>query len=274
MIKKGLILSIVLFCYVSSFCWVSQDQPFVVFSKQYKDVKILPPVTLLKTISGEFDSILSAVFYAYGSILIGSFNQSSTIEDWEYLYNTLKLSRDLDPYFKDPYTVTQGVIPWTSKIPDKTKTISFLKKGLTFRTWDSKIPFYIGFDYYFFLDNYQESSKYLFTSAKLSKNPFIASLASKIASKEGDVETGIEFLSNMNTDSMTDSVKKTIEIRLEALKGVQFLQNAMRKYEKIYGEKPLNLKVLITKGIIQKMPNNPYKTTYKLENGHITHDKY
>ena len=274
MIKKGLILAIVLFCYVFSFSWISQNQPFIMFSKKHKDAKILPPATLIKVISGEFDSIFSAVFFAYGSALIGNLDSSSTREDWEYAYDVIKLCSDIDPYFKDPYVVMQGIFIWTDKISDRTETISFLKTGIPYRTWDSRLPFFIGFDYFFFFNNYQESAKYLFMSAKLSKSPFTASLASKIASKGGDVETGIEFLSNMNTDSMSEPVKRTFNQRLEALKGVQILQNAMKKYEKIYGEKPNNLEELITKGLISKMPNNPYKTTYKIKNGQITHDEF
>ena len=274
MIKKGLILAIVLFCYIFSFSWVSQDQPFIMFSKKHKDARILPPATLIKVISGEFDSIFSAVFFAYGSALIGNLDSSSTSEDWEYAYDVIKLCRDIDPYFKDPYVVMQGIFIWTDKISDRSETLSFLKTGIPYRTWDSKLPFYIGFNYFFFFNNYQESAKYLFMSAKLSKNPFTASLASKIASKGGDVETGIEFLSNMNTDSMSEPVKRSVYIRLEALKGVQVLQKAMKQYEKMYNETPNNLAELVTKGIIPKMPKNPYKTSYKLENGQITHDQY
>lgn len=270
MIKKGLILVIAVSCYAVSFFWVSQDQPLEMFSKKCRNARILPSITLLKAISGDFNSIISEVYFTYGSVLLGNFDRSSPLEDWEYVYQVLKLSRDLDPYFKDPYRLVQGIYPWIPKMPDK--AISFLKKGLAFRTWDGFLPYYIGFDYYFFLRNYKKSANYLFISAKISHNPFMATLASKIAYKGGDVETGITFLTNMYEKTRNGPVRRSIRMRLEALKGVQLLQKAINKYKKIYGERPLNLEELVTKGIIQKMPGNPYKTPYRLEKGRIRFD--
>lgn len=270
MIKKCLISLIVITFYLFSFYLVSQDQPIGTFSKKHQDAKILPPLTLLKAVSGEFNSILSEIFFAYGSVLVGSIDQSSTKEDWKYSYQVIKLSRDLDPYFKDPYTMVQGIYPWKPKMINE--TISFLKKGITFRTWDTYIPYYIGFDYYFFLNNYKESADYLFMSAKKSHDPTMSSLAAKMASDGGDVETGLTFLTNMNTDSLTGPMRNTINMRIEALKGVQLLQKAIKQYEKIYNKRPDNLEALVAKGIIHKIPENPYKTTYKLEKNYIKFD--
>ena len=270
MIKKCLILIIAVSCYIPSFCWVSQEQALEMFSTKSMNAKILPPAALLKVISGDFNSIISEVFFVYASVLLGGFDQSSSIEDWEYAYQVLELSSDLDPYFKDPYRLVQGIYPWVPKMPDK--AISFLKKGLACRTWDSFLPYYIGFDYYFFSGNYKKSAKYLFRSAEISHNPFMGTLASKIAYKGGDVETGITFLTNIYKKTWNESTRNTVNMRIDALKGVKLLQQAINKYKKIYGEMPDNLEELVTKDIIQKVPKNPYKVPYQFKKGQIRFD--
>ena len=270
MIKKGLVLIVALSCYVSSFYWVSRDQPPEMFSTKQMNAQILPSAAFLKAISGEFNSIVSEMFFAYGSVLLGNFDQTTPEENWDYLYEVLKLSRDMDPYFKDPYRLVQGVYPWMPKMPDK--AISFLKKGLDFRTWDSILAHHIGFDYYFFSGNYKESAKYLFMSAEISHNPFMGSLASKIACKGGDAETGIAFLTNICKKTWNERTRNTIKMRLDALKGVKLLKKAINEYKKIYGCMPANFEELITKGIIQEIPKNPYKISYRLEKGQIKFD--
>ncbi len=272
MIKKGFILIIALLCYISSFYWLShaQDQPTETFSPKHINAKILPPAAFLKAISGEFNPIISEIFFAYGSVLLGSLNRSSPVENWNYVYNVLELSRNIDPYFKDPYRLVQGIYPWIPKMPDK--AISFLKKGLAFRTWDSMLPYYTGFDYYFFSGKYKKSAEYLFMSARISHNPFMGTLAAKIAYKGGDVDTGITFLTNILKNTLNKSTRNTISMRINALKGVKFLKKAVSEYKKIYGCMPRNLEELVVKGIIQKIPKNPYKITYRLEKGQIRFD--
>lgn len=269
MIKKNLALTAAIFFYALILFWfqISGTQPLEMSSTEHRDIKFIPSATFLKIISGDFSPVIADFYCAYGSVLVGNFDQTTSMKDWNYSYHILKLSRDIDPYFKDPYRLVQGIYPWTPKMPEK--AISFIKKGIAYRKWDRFLPYYLGFDYYFFLNKYKKAAKYLFMSAKIGHNPFMATLASKIAYKGGDVDTGITFLTKVYNNAKNKSVRKTVMMRINALKGVKLLQQAIDKYKKIYDKEPANLKELITTGIIVKLPENPYKTPYYLKKGQI-----
>ncbi|MCD6261763.1 MAG: hypothetical protein J7J52_01905 [Deltaproteobacteria bacterium] len=270
MIKKGLVLIIALLFYVSGFYWLSLNQPMETFSTEHMNARLLPSVSFLKAVCGEFAPLVSDVFFAYGAVLASNFNHSTPKENWGYLFQVLKLSRDMDPYFKDPYRLVQGIYPWIAKMPDR--AISFLKKGVDFRTWDAILSYYIGFDYYFFSERYRESARYLFMSARIDHNPFMGTLASKIAYRGGDVDTGITFLTGVLKNTLNEKTRNTIMMRINALRGVKLLKKAVTEYKKRYGRMPGSLEELVSKGIIHKLPENPYKTPYRLEAGRIRFD--
>ncbi len=270
MIKKGIVTIIALLFYASGFYWLSQDQPIETFSATRMNAGLLPSVSFLKTVCGEFTPLVSDVFFAYGSVLAGNFDRSAPKENWDYLFQVMKLARDMDPYFKDPYRLVQGVFPWIPRMPDR--TISFLEKGLDFRKWDSILPYYVGFDYYFFAGKYRKSARYLFMSAKIGNDPFMGSLASKIAYRGGDVDTGITFLTGVLKKTLDENTRNTIMMRINALKGVKLLKKAVNIYKKRYGRMPSSLEELVAKGIIRQLPENPYRIPYHLEAGRIRFD--
>jgi len=241
--------------------------------KKEKKAMILSSPVFFQCISGEFKGIISDFMLMEGAIYLGSKKgptEFSSLE-WTYLYYIFETARTLDPYFRDPYWLVQSFFTWWAKKPED--AIDFLKKGLPYRTWDWRLPYYIGFDYFYFLKDNISASEYLLKGAKIPGSPFIlATLGARLASKAGQTEAAIAFLKDMYEKTEGKLAKNMIKMRLEALRGVLILEEAIKKYEIIFGHSPIKLTELVEKGIIKEIPPNPYGTPYYLKEGKVRFD--
>ena len=59
------------------------------------------------------DFLFLKVMTYYGEHVMRS--QTMSEQDWNYIQSGLDVVTDLDPYFLDPYTFTQGTLAWEKK---------------------------------------------------------------------------------------------------------------------------------------------------------------
>ncbi|MBI5286952.1 MAG: hypothetical protein HY878_05100, partial [Deltaproteobacteria bacterium] len=177
--------------------------------------------------------------------------------EWRWMYNVLNASTDLDPYFLDPYYFGQAHLTWEGNLVRETNTM--LEKGSRYRNWDWMLLFYAGFNSFYFLHEDANASEYLMEASKRpDASPSIASLAARLAYKGKRTENAIIFLQEMIKRTEDEDIRKHYETRLEALKGILFLERAVAFYKDRFGRMPDNLRELVDKGIIRGLPGDPY----------------
>jgi len=226
------------------------------------EVNIILPAPILKITSLDFDGLASDVLYFkailfYGSTYVGK--QQRKIFEWEYtwLYKTLAAATDLDPYFLDPYLLTNGVLGWEANRVVETNRL--LTKGSHYRDWDYWLPFYLGFNYYYFLGDNPKAAEYLMQAAqKPGADPFFSFLAARLAYKGNRTENAIVFLQGILKTTKDETMRKDYEIRLEALKKMLDLERSVAVYKERTGNYPEKLSDLINQRIIGGIPNDPY----------------
>jgi hypothetical protein len=146
------------------------------------------------------------------------------------------------------------------------ETNALLEKGARYRDWDPLIPFFIGFNYFYFLQENDIASTYLMeASRRPGASPIFASLATKLAYKSQRTENAIVFLEEILKKMNDETLKKEYETRLEALNDVLSLENAVNTYKKKFGRIPGCLDDLIKKGIIQEIPKDPYQGEFYID---------
>jgi tetratricopeptide (TPR) repeat protein len=183
---------------------------------------------------------------------------SGTGRDIEYynMYRFLDAASFLDPYNVDVYYFTEAVFTWgIGRIKEVNR---ILERGLKYRTWDHYIPYFIGFNYFYFLKDYENASKYLKMVAEMTKSPFFASLASRVLYEAERTEVAISFLKTMIRDIKKESLRRNLLIRLKALEGVSYLEKAIKDFERLYKRKPKSINELLQIGIINYIPKDPY----------------
>lgn len=229
---------------------------------QDSETSYVLPSPLLKITALEFDGLAADFLFLkaltfYGGTLERKERPRIKEGEWRWMYEVLNASTDLDPYFFDPYYFANANFTWEAHMAKEANTL--LAKGSSCREWDWMIPFYMGFNEFYFLHDNAKASEYLMQGAKRpDADPILATLAVRMAYKGNRTEIAIAFLQETLKKTKDKITRKELEIRLEALRGVFTLEQAIEVYRGKFGKLPRGLKELQAQGIIAQMPEDPY----------------
>lgn len=227
-----------------------------------EDYGYVMPSPILKITALEFDGLASDFLFLQALVFEGSTferKERPRVKEWEYrwMYNTLSASTDLDPYFFDPYYFGNANLTWEGNLIRETNTM--LDKGSRYRDWDWMLPFYIGFNNFYFLQENDKASEYLMEASKRPNSPsLLPTLAARLAYKAKKTENAIIFLDEILKKTEDEATIKAYEKRLNALKGILFLERAAAAYQERFKRPPEKLDALIAKGVISEIPQDPY----------------
>lgn len=225
---------------------------------------VLPP-TVVRVVSLQFKEVASDIAFLNAlTYLGGTTTQPDTHrylpEQYEWIYSTLKNSVILDPYFLDPYYVMNAALIWDRYKIDEVNVM--IASGADKRTWDPLLPFYAGFNYYYFLNDSMKSFYYLKeASQRLGGNPFYDNLAARVAYKANKTEFAISYLENqIQQADMQGNKEKNVDLerRLNALKGIRKIEVASESYKKLFGTLPTTISELLSRGLLPSIPSDPY----------------
>ena len=176
--------------------------------------------------------------------------------DWQYFVACLDVLTDLDPYFFDPYLLAEGHLAWAGKIDEANR---LLEKGRKSRDWDWRIPYFIGFNYFYFLEDHERGSGYIMEAARQPGSPdFLKPLGARLAYYGGKTETGILFLRGLLADIEDPRFRAPLEMRLIALERASALEKLIERYKLERGKLPGKVEDVVAAGYIDKLPEDPY----------------
>jgi len=190
-------------------------------------------------------------------------------QHFKYLGESVNTITDLDPYFWDAYLFADMIFTWDLKEYEAANEL--LLKARQYRTNDYRVPYYLGFNYFFFLKDNINGSKYLMEASKLPGSPYyLASLAARLSVYALEHRIGIIFLKEMIRDTENEQIKNEFMLRIKALEIMDQLEQKVREYKKTYRKLPSSLAGLVTAGLIDKIPNDPYGGQFVLlKNGRV-----
>jgi phage anti-repressor protein len=246
---------------------------FPVFENQRYPVKIdqareliLPPFVVkvmsleFRTVTADFIFARTSQYYGGRSYRRGTWSKS----DYRWLYNNLIVATDLDPYFEDPYYFANAVFTWGAGAYNEANNL--LARGTAARTWDWQLPFYLGFNKFYFLHDNKGGADDLLIAAKRPRAwAGLPSLAARLYSNAGSTENAIDFLQIFSKNETNLKIKASYEIRLDALKGILYLERAVSRYKAKTGRLPRNVQALVRSSIINKIPKDPYGGEFYLD---------
>ena len=133
------------------------------------DVRLgfFPPAPVIKALSADQYQFLSQAISLqclfYFGTLVEERRQPS---DWSRLHDALYTASRLDPYNMDAYYFAQAVLPWDARVP--LRAIELLEYGFAYRNWDWYLPFFLSFDYAFFVRDYTKAGEFMAKAAALN----------------------------------------------------------------------------------------------------------
>ena len=156
------------------------------------------PAPFLKILALEFDTLAADMLFVDALVFYGETLERTSkprVQDWEWpwLYSTLETVTEIDPWFYDPYYFASAVFPWEGHLVREANTL--LERGTEAREWDWTLPFYAGFNEFYFLQNNERASELLMVAAKRpGALSIIPSLATRLAYRDNQTENAIRFL--------------------------------------------------------------------------------
>lgn len=239
-----------------------KDRPVVV------KLGYVPHPQLLRAASGEHRPTVAAfevlrVLFYFGTTLQKAKEQVVVPPEYLNMYKSLQGAVHLDPYNKDAYYFTQAAFTW--ELGRVVEVNHLLEIGMHKRTWDPDLPFYLGFNHAYFLKDYKKAAGYMQRAAEISGNPLYAGLAARYFYESEQTVLGLAFLDVMIQTSRDKAVRKSYELRRDALLAVQQLEAAISNYRERFGISPHALEDLAKSKILVKIPVDPYGGKFYLD---------
>ena len=224
-----------------------------------------PPAPVIKALSADQYQFLSQVISLQCLFYFGSLvEQPGQRPDWQRIYQALFASTRLDPYNMDAYYFAQAVLTWEpGLIP---RVVELLEYGFAHRPWDWYLPFFLSFDYAYFLRDYKKAGEYLAKVVQLKPEvDWYATLAARYFYEGGSTALALAYLKEIIPTARNESIRTRLITRAEALEKILTIEQAISVYRKNFQKDPKTLKDLVGAGILEGIPEDPYGGSFYLD---------
>ena len=227
------------------------------------------PAPFLKVLALEFDGLAADMLFVDALVFHGETLERTSkprMQDWEWawLFKTLETAAGIDPWFYDPYYFANAFFPWEGQLIQETNRL--LERGARVRDWDWTLPFYAGFNEFFFLQNNERAAELLMEAAtRPGALAVIPTLAARLAYRGNRTENAIRFLVEFLQTVENPAEREPYELRLEALKGIYILEQAVKAYQGMFQRLPYRLEALVATGLLAAIPEDPYGGLYYIK---------
>lgn len=227
---------------------------------------ILPP-PVVKLLALEFKTITADYLFARASQYYGgrSFRSTAwTKSDYGWLYNNFLVITELDPYFQDPYYFGNAIFTWGAG--EVNEADALLERGMNARRWDWQLPFFLGFNKFYFLhDNKAGADDLLIAAKRPGAWDGLPMLAARLYANAGRTANAIDFLEVFSRNENNVNIKVNYEIRLDALRGISDIEKAVSRYKLKMNKLPKNIHILVKSGLLATIPKDPYGGEFYLD---------
>jgi len=245
--------------------------PFTGYMKNRPmEVKLgyLPHPQIIKAVSGEHRPtvagfVMMRILFYYGTIIEKLQENIIVRPEFLNMYKTLQGIVHIDPYNSDAYYFAQAAYTWDLGRIHEVNHL--LEQGMVARPKDFWLPFYIGFNYAYFLQDYQSAAPFMQRAAELSGSPLFTNLAARYFYESQQTAFGLAFLETIIQTTKDKAVKKSYEMRRDALLAVEAIDLAVEDYKLTFGSLPKDLQELVRSGHLSELPHDPYGGTFYID---------
>ena len=225
----------------------------------------LPSVGAVRLMSMGYHNVAADYYWVRA---VGHFgNRRMHAAGYPNLAPLLERTLALDPYFASAYYFAGTTLTLESQ--DARLAVALLQQGSKYRPDLWKIPFLLGFDAYYFLQNYETAATAFVQAARLpGAPPQVGPLAIRLAAEAGRPETGLRIIDTLaehetNMELLATYKERRALITLEM--HLKWLNEAADRYRDRF-ERPLgDLQALVDAGLLQRIPEEPVGGKYYVD---------
>lgn len=257
--KLWVLLSMMIFLglypFVHEVAWSQREQ-----IRQDAPVGYLLPSRVTSLLSFGHEGLVSDFIFLKVATFVGGVGLGGgqiSPSDWRAIEHGLDVVTDLDPYFVDPYFLAEGLFAWDARQPEVANRL--LGKGIGYRKSDWRLPYFAGFNSFYFLGDYSRGAEYLARAAKIPGAPaFLGPLSARLYYYGGQSRTAILFLRGMLAEVNDEQMRLRLQKRLSALENAALIEDAAKRFEKDLGKKLTVVGDLVSNGYLEALPAEPY----------------
>lgn len=160
------------------------------------------------------------------------------------LSNHFEIMQHLHPYLFDTYWATEAFLPWYGDDYVR-RANTILQAGINYQPNRWEIPFFLGWNHFYYLGDSHTAYDYLIQSSKISGNNFMRHLAAVLAAKEGNLEAGLTWLRTMRNSEQDEKKRKYMSRDVDAYEKAIMVQKKVHQFRNEKGQSPKKLQELI-----------------------------
>jgi len=220
------------------------------------------PGPILRVTALDYKGVLADFLFLKSLVFIGATDERDykprvSADEWHWLLGELSASVDLDPMFIDPYYFANANLVWDGHLVRETNAL--LDKGRVARDWDWLLPFYMGFNEFYFLDDNELAIKYLKEAASRKDSPpLLPLLIVRLSYNQSRTESAILYVQHVLAQSKDENTIKEFKKRLDALLAIRQLEIAADKYVGMFHKNPSAIDDLVSSGVVKVIPVDPF----------------
>lgn len=206
--------------------------------------------------------VLRTLIY-FGGLVEQAINKIYIPPDMSGMQSLIEASVVLDPYNMDTYYFAQAAMVWDGRNVQATNEL--LKYGMQYRHWDWYLPSFAGFNYAYFLKDYQQAAFYYQRLAVLTGSDLPMRLAGRYLYEAGRTDLAIAYIAAMEKSAKNDAIRKSLSVRLQAFKAVKQIESARDAFVRSFKKRPASIDQMVQKGLLPERPIDPYGGTFYLD---------
>lgn len=191
----------------------------------------------------------------------------NSADEYEWIYHVLDVLTTLDPQYAYAYYAGGVILGDIANRPDL--SIRLLERGVTANPAVWNIPFLLGYNHYFLLDDPAKGAEYIMQAARLPDGPsYLPGLATRMAAEAGNPDTALAFLEARLRETQDPEMREVLAKRMKEViieKDLRTLEDAVETYRVQHQVPPATLADLVTEGVLSLLPQEPFEGEYRLD---------
>jgi hypothetical protein len=191
----------------------------------------------------------------------------NSTDEYEWMYHVLDVITTLDPQYAYAYYVGGNILGELANRPDLSNRL--LEKGADANPDVWYIPFLIGYNHYFLLDDPAKGAEYIMNAASLPDRPaYLPGLATRMAAEAGSPDTALAFLEARFRETHDQEMREFLANRMKEViieRDLRLIEDAVEAYRAQHGAVPATLADLVASGILPVLPQEPFEGDYRLD---------
>lgn len=230
-----------------------------------EELSYLPKGEHLKVAVLGYDEFAADLIWLKAVQHLGATRQSKGGYFWAY--HAVDVVTDLDPKFLPAYVAAGTILGvWAGLLHE---SIEILQKGMREHPDVWQLPFYIGYDYFYELCDPARAAPYFQAAAGLPGAPsYLPSLAARMTVAGGDPGAALEFLQRLYEQTSDPRLRGALEQKMKEViveRDIRELEDGVRQYRARHKRIPRTLAELAAKGIVPRLPDEPFGGRYELD---------